>query len=81
MTSINLKVIGLTRPGFENVRSGFESVTFGFPNLPEREAGALTHSTTLTGQCMYNVFVGSVYVGKYVCVVHRESVYEQCVCG
>ena len=49
MTSIRLKVIGLTRPGFENVRYGFEHATFGFTDLPEREAGALTHSATLTG--------------------------------
>ena len=41
MTSINFKVIGLIRHGFENARSGFETATIGFPDLPEREAEAL----------------------------------------
>ena len=45
-TGINFKVIGLTQPGFENVRSRFEPTTFGFAELPEREADALTHSAT-----------------------------------
>ena len=41
MTSLNFEVFGFTRPGFEPVGSGLEPMTFGFPNLPEREAGAL----------------------------------------
>ena len=40
--SIIFKVIGLTRPGFENVRSRFEPATFRIPDLPEWEADALT---------------------------------------
>ena len=41
MTSINFKVIGLTRPGFENCEVWIRSCVFGFPNLPEQEADAL----------------------------------------
>ena len=41
MTSTNFKVIGLTRPGFECMRSRFEPARFGFPDFPEREAGTL----------------------------------------
>ena len=41
MTSINFKVFGLTRPGFEPAGSGLEPVIFGIPNLPKREVGAL----------------------------------------
>ena len=45
VTSINFKVIGLTRPGSEPTGSGLEPVRFGFPDLPAREADALsTHS-------------------------------------
>ena len=48
MISINFKVIGFTRLGFENARYGFEPTTFGFPNVPGLEADALSHSATLT---------------------------------
>ena len=40
-TSINFEVFGLTRPGCEPVGSRLEPAIFGFPNLPEREVGAL----------------------------------------
>ena len=58
MTSINFKVMGLTQPGFENARSGFELMAFRFPELPEQEADALTHSATPTGDlgCAWSVF-------------------------
>ena len=39
VTSINLEVFGLTRPGFEPVGSGPEPVIFKFPNLPKRDVG------------------------------------------
>ena len=48
MTSINFKVIGLTRPGFKAAGSGLEPAIFGFLNLPEQEAGTLL-ILTLTG--------------------------------
>ena len=41
MTNINFKVIGLTQPWLETVRSAFEPVNFRFPNLSEQEAVAL----------------------------------------
>ena len=37
MRSINFKVVGLSRPGLENVRSGFDPATFRFPDLPARD--------------------------------------------
>ena len=49
MTSINYKVNDSTQPGFENVKSGFEPTNFRFPDLPEQEAGSLTHPATLIG--------------------------------
>ena len=41
MTSINVKVIGLTRSEIEPAGSGLEPAIFRFPDLPAREAGAL----------------------------------------
>ena len=41
MTSINVEVIGLTRPGFKAIGSRLEPPIFRFPDLPEQEAGAL----------------------------------------
>ena len=41
MRSINFKVFGLTRPGFEPIGSSLKPTIFGFPDLPKREAGAL----------------------------------------
>ena len=41
MTSINLKVIGLTRPEIEPAGSEVEPATFRFPNLPARDMDAL----------------------------------------
>ena len=41
MTSINFKVIDLTRPGFKPAFSGHEPMIFGLPDLPEWEVGAL----------------------------------------
>ena len=35
MTSINSKVFGLTRPGFEHAGLRLEPTTFGFPDLPK----------------------------------------------
>ena len=50
---MNCKVIGLTEPGFENARSGCEPTTIRFPDLPEWEANALTHSVVLMcGLCL-----------------------------
>ena len=40
-TSINLKVIGLTRPDFEPAGSRSESARFGLSELPARETDAL----------------------------------------
>ena len=36
-----LKVLGLSRPGFEPTGSGLEAAIFRFPDLPKQEAGAL----------------------------------------
>ena len=41
MTSINIKVIGLTRTGFKAAGSRFEPTRFRFPDLPAQEASAL----------------------------------------
>ena len=49
MTNINFKVVGLTRPGFENARSRFEPETVRSLDLQKREADALFHSATMTG--------------------------------
>ena len=76
MTSINFKVIGLTRQGSENSRSGFEPATFRFPNLPELEADALTHLATLTGCdvcCVLCVVCGVVCIVYCVlCIVYGD---------
>ena len=61
-TSINFKVIGLTRPGLVNLRAGFGPATFGFPDLPEQEADAFTHSATLTGLIVKNRKALCVYL-------------------
>ena len=41
MTSTKFKLIGLTQPGLKPAGSGLEPGIFGFPDLPEREVGAL----------------------------------------
>ena len=41
MISINVKVLGLTRPGFEPTCSTLKLVTFRFSDLLEQEANAL----------------------------------------
>ena len=44
---MNFKVIGLTRPGFENARSGIERE---IPRSPRTGSGLSTHSATLTDE-------------------------------
>ena len=56
MASINFKVFGLIRPGFEPGGSRIEPTTFGFPDLPKREAGAVLNRT-LTGHVGFVVVV------------------------
>ena len=41
VTSLNCKVIGLTRPGLEPATFRFEPVRFGFPDLPAWQMDAL----------------------------------------
>ena len=38
---MNVKVIGLTQPGFKAAGSGLKPTFFGFPDIPEWDAGAL----------------------------------------
>ena len=55
MISINLKVAGLTQPGFKSAGSGLEPEIFWFPDLPEWEAGTLLYAlliATPTGHRM-----------------------------
>ena len=60
MTSINFKVIGLTRTGFENAESRFEPATFGFLNHPEWEVYALLIRPPPTGLLKYGWEKGGV---------------------
>ena len=66
MTSINLKVIGLTREGFEPTSSRLEPVTLGFPIIPEWEVGALLIRPTR--------LVGDPTVTPSVCVMSCQQV-------
>ena len=43
MTSVNFKVIGLTRPGFEPAGSRLKSARYGFPDLPVWDTLLIQH--------------------------------------
>ena len=76
MTSINVKVFGLTRPGFEPAGSRLKLMTFRFLRSPKSGGGRSTHLATLIG-VNERVYVCVCVVGG--CWVVNEVLCKVCL--